>query len=356
MRVVSPLLKHVIYPGLSWSGILRSRSTINPAVITYHGVLPEWYEPIDPYLDGNLVTAKQFRQQLTFLKRYYSVISPEEFLGWARGGATLPANAVLLTCDDGLQNNFTEMLPILQEFEMKCLFFVLGNSVGDSPRMLWHEELFLMILRDRRPVAGDSSEPRIDLTARKTKKQRSEWWRAVIGFSSTGEHESLVQNTRSRLGLPQDWNADCFVDPVLRSRFILMDVPQLKALLASGMTIGAHTMSHPVLSYASYQGAAAEISASKEGLQEALGTGIWALAYPFGDPHSVTHRELDLAEKSGFAAAFFNTTLEQYGIQSLYAFPRIHVTADMTMPEFEAHISGFHSALKSRIHGAGERN
>jgi hypothetical protein len=81
MKVVSPLLKHAVFPGLAKLGYLRRRSA-GPAIVTYHGIMPQGYEMIDPDLDGSLVTAKSFRRQLKLLKDRYTVISPLQFLGW----------------------------------------------------------------------------------------------------------------------------------------------------------------------------------------------------------------------------------------------------------------------------------
>ncbi len=37
-----------------------------------------------------------------------------------------------------------------------------------------------------------------------------------------------------------------------------------------------------------------------------------------------------------------------------FALPRVHVTADMTLAEFEAHISGFYRSLRKRLLGGEE--
>ena len=41
MSLISPLLKRVVYPGLAKVGYLRRRNGVGPAVVTYHGVLPQ---------------------------------------------------------------------------------------------------------------------------------------------------------------------------------------------------------------------------------------------------------------------------------------------------------------------------
>jgi peptidoglycan/xylan/chitin deacetylase (PgdA/CDA1 family) len=115
------------------------------------------------------------------------------------------------------------------------------------------------------------------------------------------------------------------------------------------MGIGAHTLSHPVLSRQSSETAWREISESRELLQRALARPIWALAYPFGDSVSVTERETQMAEQAGFQCAFMNIE-GGFGAQfSRFAIPRVHVTHDMTLSEFEAHVSGFHRDLSARV-------
>src|SRR5215472_8577062 len=109
MKIVSPLLKNVVYPSIAQTGLFHRLRSEGIAIVTYHGVMPEGYKPLDSILDGNLVTASQLRQQLRLLKAHYTVISPEQFLRWQRGESSLPSRAVLLTCDDGLLNCLTDM-------------------------------------------------------------------------------------------------------------------------------------------------------------------------------------------------------------------------------------------------------
>src|SRR5271167_2915561 len=146
MKIVSPLLKRVVYPSFAKAGVFRRTTAAGLAVVTYHGILPPGYKSANAVFDSNLLTADVFRQQIRLLKAHYAVISPEEMLLWIEKGLVLPPRAVLLTCDDGLLNNLTEMLPVLVEESLRCLFFVTGVSANDAPATLWYEELFLLLL------------------------------------------------------------------------------------------------------------------------------------------------------------------------------------------------------------------
>jgi len=357
MKFVSPLLKYMAYPLLSSGGYFRRVSGRGGlSVITYHGVLPEGYQSSDSVLDGNLVSAQSFRRQLRRLKTHYQVVSPEDMLTWLeQGGGDLAPRSVLLTCDDGLLNTLTDMLPILHEEGLSCLFFVTGLSAGEVPRMLWYEELYRLLLSGRSgPVLFKTLGIRTDLGG--ASQRRVLWWQLVRALSRCPPkaRDSFVQNARLQLGLPEGWQEAMTNDDSLRRRFFLLTRTELKRLAANGMCIGAHTMSHPVLSQQSAEAALVEIQESRSALENALGTRVWAFAYPFGDPSSVTPRDTQLAERAGFRCAFVNFGGGFGAELPHFAIPRVHVSAGMGSAEFEAHVSGFYQAFRGyRI--AGQR-
>jgi hypothetical protein len=61
-------------------------------------------------------------------------------------------------------------------------------------------------------------------------------------------------------------------------------------------------------------------------------------------------REFRLAREAGFSCAFLS--VEHWATeQSAFALPRTHVTSGMTLPEFAAHLSGFHTRLQRAVGG-----
>jgi peptidoglycan/xylan/chitin deacetylase (PgdA/CDA1 family) len=316
------------------------------AVVTYHGISPSGYESIDPDLDGCLVSRDEFRRQLRLLKSRYQVVAPEEVLSWIAEGRALPERAVLLTCDEGLLNMVTDMAPILKEEHLSCLFFVLGASAAHNCQMLWHEELYLALLAA--PSGSFSIEPleiKIELFER---PQRRRMWRTLLrklSEVSQAERESFVEAAYAQFGLSSEIKTE-FANEAKRRRFSLLNRIQLRELVDQGMSIGSHTVSHPMLSQQSPELAWKEISESRVALETAVGTKVWALAYPFGDAMSVTSREWKMAEQAGFECAFMNVGGGFGAKLSRFSLPRVHVTSDMSLAEFEAHVSGLHRALR----------
>jgi peptidoglycan/xylan/chitin deacetylase (PgdA/CDA1 family) len=354
MRIVSPFLNRVVYPALSLAGAFQRTSAPGLAVVTYHGVLPERYEPVDPVFDGNLISAEMLCRQLRLLKAHYNVISPEDALAWREGRHALPPRAVLLTCDDGLLNCLTNMLPVLQQEKVNCLFFVTGASTEESRKMLWYEELFLLLLRAPAGHFEISSEGVLILgDLGSCEQRRAIWWNSVKRLSQvdSGTRLLFLQAARIRFGgngerdFREGNSASC-------RRFGLLTRAELLQLASAGMAVGAHTSSHPMLSQLPPELAYAEISESRVRLETVLEKPVWALAYPFGDPQSVNPQVLAMAEQAGFQAAFLNFGGGLGTDLPPYALPRVHVTAGMSLAEFEAHVSGFYARLQ-RVAGRG---
>ena len=348
MRLISPLLKHVVYPGFSKSGYLRQLETKGPATLTYHGALPEDYAVADERLDGNLVSARQLRSQLRFLKEQYELISPEDFQGWCLGKISLPPRALLLTCDDGLRNNLTVMLPVFREFDVKCLFFVTSACTQPEGSILWHERLQLQFLCAAGSFTLHLPELGINAHVRGEPAKFGLGRELMEALSSqpADVRDSILQEVRRQLGLSEAWISPYERESTRIERFQTMGIAELRRLADAGMSIGAHTVSHPNLARLSDLSARTEIQSNREALSRTLGAEIWALAYPFGGASAVSAREIALAEQSGFTCAFLNVADRAENDGSLFALPRTHVTGRMSLAEIDARISGLHGLLK----------
>ncbi len=347
MRVISPLLKKIVYPGMHHARLLRCIASFGGgcAIVNYHGVIPPGYTSSDVFLDGNLVSLEGLQKQLRFLKTNYEIVQPEAFREWVLNGRALPARAVLVTCDDGLANVLDNMFAIFRGEGIECLFFITGASCSESPGMLWYEELYHLLR------SGQLSETELQLLLGDSAPQlttgsfQAVWWRAVLGASrlSASARSDMMGALRSKC--PADSSTLC------ESRWRLMNLRELLRLARAGATIGAHTMTHPVLSECSQEESFREISESKVALERALGKQVWAFAYPFGNPATMGPREQDLARQAGFECAFLNAGGGFAERSHPFALSRTHITADMSIAELEAHMIGFHARLQNAVRG-----
>jgi peptidoglycan/xylan/chitin deacetylase (PgdA/CDA1 family) len=246
-----------------------------------------------------------------------------------------------LTCDDGFLNNLTEMLPILQDEGLQCLFFVTGASTSDLPTMLWYEELFLLFLR---APAGDfkisAAGIEVGGVLAQREQRRALWWSAVKRLSQVDaeSRESFLRAAHLHFGLERSLDYFLANYPETRRHFGLLTRADLQRLAGAGMTIGAHTLTHPILAQQPAELAWNEIVDGRALLESVIGKQIWAFAYPFGDASSVSPKVMAMVRQASFDAAFLNTGGGLGAELPVLAIPRVH--------EFEAHVSGFYESLR----------
>src|SRR6185312_80900 len=118
----------------------RSRARLDPPVLCYHRVLPRVKKngKQPPYS----VTPEQFREQLRLLvSEGFVSLTLQEFCEAAADLRELPSRSVLITFDDGFNDNYLLAWPIAREFNMKlnlfvCTGLVAGNTLGVFDRDL----------------------------------------------------------------------------------------------------------------------------------------------------------------------------------------------------------------------------
>lgn len=117
---------------------LRNRRTLT--VIMFHRVLstddPRWTSADPDYtLERGL-----FAHCLAFFRRHYTVVTERQVLAARRGGPPLPPRALLITFDDGWQDNVSHALPALAAAGLPGLLFVVADAVGRR-QPFWQERL-----------------------------------------------------------------------------------------------------------------------------------------------------------------------------------------------------------------------
>ena len=91
------------------------------------------YHKIDD-LDISLsVLPRDFDDQMRYLKENgYHTITPEEFYESLSGNYELPENPVLITFDDGYEDNYRNAYPILRKYDFKATIFVISSFLGEK--------------------------------------------------------------------------------------------------------------------------------------------------------------------------------------------------------------------------------
>lgn len=122
-------MKRLIFLVLSFSLLLCSTvfgTTTKVPILMYHGVEKE-------STSAWVVSEKQFSADMEFLSRnYYTPLVAEDLIKIKKGEMAMPERPVMITFDDGYENNYTIAFPILKRTGMKATIAVIGRLIRDE--------------------------------------------------------------------------------------------------------------------------------------------------------------------------------------------------------------------------------
>ena len=270
------------------TGLVRraaSRRARGMTILSYHRVNDER----DPYFPS-LPTAV-FERQVAYLARAYRVLPLDEAVDrLARGDA--PANALCITFDDGYRDNLTHAAPILARHRLPATVFLATGFIGTAA-VPWFDRIAAAF-----KAAGPASF--------------AAPWGASVPIASTTERLAAMARSQAYLKeLPHEVAAEqveqicATVAPRAReaAKNAMLGWDDVHALLGLGCAIGAHTVSHPILSRVSDDRAACEIGDSRRMIEAGCGLAPRAFAYPNGQPADYTATTVRLVREAGFDCA-----------------------------------------------------
>jgi len=89
---------------------------------------------------------RHFRNQIEYMKKYFSFISPDDLLNALNGG-TLPHNAILLTFDDGYIDHYTHVFSILKNYKISGFFSMPGKILAERKMLDVHKIHFVLAVK-----------------------------------------------------------------------------------------------------------------------------------------------------------------------------------------------------------------
>jgi peptidoglycan/xylan/chitin deacetylase (PgdA/CDA1 family) len=276
-------------------------------ILMYHGVAAEG--------------AQALAAQLRYLARHFKVVTLETMLDRLTSGPRPHAQEVVLTFDDGLRNNLTVVYPILRELQLPATFFVCPALV-ESGAWLWNHETRCRLQTLATP---DLTELRMRLLA-------------------PGESVVAIVEWMKTLRLPQRRQAEVTIKqatrdfrPTARQRaaFDIMDWDDLISLDRNLITVGSHTLSHPILTSLSAQEIELEISESRRCLEQRLQRTVDFFCYPNG---SYDMRAYQAVKKTYRAAVTTESGVVDIGEEfDLHRLPRIPSAESAALTAWRLH-------------------
>ncbi len=273
-------------------------------VLTYHRV----DEPdARPALYPGLISAtpKEFELQAGYLAANCHVVSMPEVLETCASGTALPSRAVLLTFDDAYRDFAEHAWPILKRYRLPATLFV-PTAFPDQPgRIFWWDRLHQAV---NNFVGRQDLNTPLGRLPLMTADQRGQAFVRLKKYAQRlPHHETMALVAR----ICDDLGAALPTPAVLG-----WDV--LRQLAREGVTLAAHTCTHPLLNRLSLGEARAEALGSLCDLEREIGRALPVLAYPGGE---YNHQLVRVLARAGFVLAF--TTVR--GINDLRVADRLRL-------------------------------
>lgn len=297
------------------------------SILTYHRVVSE-PDPLFP----DQVCAREFDRQLAVLGRWFTVLPLREAAARLHGG-TLPVRSACVTFDDGYADNVTVALPILHQRGVPATFF-LATGFIDGGRM-WNDSVIETIRR----AQGDTLDARcirldtLSISTIGLRREAIERVLAALKYLPLEERQKRVEELAAQASpsLPSD---------------LMMTAEQVRHLRSSGMEIGAHTVTHPILAQLSSERADSEIRDSKRRLEAITGNPVALFAYPNGKPGRDYRQEhVGMVKRLGFEAAVSTARGVAHAASDPFQLPRF-TPWDRTPGKFVLRL--FHNTFRTR--------
>jgi len=223
----------------------------------------------------------------------FHFISVNDIEKVATGEMAFPKGAVVITIDDGWQSNLDNIVPLVVKNKIPVTIFVSTEVVEKGNGYWWsyiHEAR-------KRGLAKNSVE-----------------------FFKTIDNEDrmrIIEETKKQINLNRE----------------ALTVDQIKEISKNNyVSIGSHSVSHPILTKCSIEKVTYEISQSKKTIEEWVDASVKHFAYPNGD---FTNREVEILKQNGYTMAFSTEqkylTKEKLG--EPYQLPRLIMVENASFAE-----------------------
>jgi peptidoglycan/xylan/chitin deacetylase (PgdA/CDA1 family) len=226
---------------------------------------------------------------------------------------------VVITLDDGYRDNKSFALPVFARHQVPYALYVPIDFADGKGNLWWDVIEHVVAVNTTLEVEGHH----LSCASVKEKYQAfAVLKRMLLDQPSQAAEAEFIVHLAARY---------C-PDAVAGARAECMTWDEIREVAADPRaTIGAHTITHPLLAKAAEAQAVAELTQSRRVLEEKLQREIVHLSYPYGDAGAVGEREFRVAREAGYRTAVTTRAgvVTAADGQRMLALPRINLDGDL---------------------------
>ncbi|GAB2579015.1 polysaccharide deacetylase family protein [Dyella jejuensis] len=265
-------------------------------ILAYHRVMP-LPDPAAFDFDLELIstTPERFRAQMLHLKRHFLPLRLSDVAAALDAGDALPPDAVVVTFDDGYDDNYRIAYPILRELGVPATFFVSTGHV-DSGKPFGYDWLVHMILLT---TASRLVLPELgmDVPMPRDRDLRRSLAGAVL--QNMKNIDAIAQEAMIKR-LEQAWQIPSHIRP---EDCRPMSWSQLREMHDAGFEVGSHGVHHRMLAKLPRERMRDEVWQSKATLERELDAPAALMSYPVGGDRAFDVDVMNATREAGFQLA-----------------------------------------------------
>jgi peptidoglycan/xylan/chitin deacetylase (PgdA/CDA1 family) len=292
------LLLSILY----WRSRIKHKE--NPLAILYYHHVFEHKNDFHP----DDINAVDFDKQIAFLKKHFNIITLAQAIELLKT-KRLPAKALVITFDDGYQDNFTVAAPILKKHNCPATFFISTRGVEDG--YLWNDKVEQLIKNTQQTTISKSIiGEEITINNKAEKVAAFQKLLSKLKFLSHQHRTIQINKLAEELG-------------TINIERTMMTAEQVKLLHQDGFTIGAHTHNHTILATETIENCQQELLTNKHILETIINDKINFLAFPNGlFERDFTSEHCKLVNKMDFEAGFSTNDGGAFSSTHSFTIPR----------------------------------
>jgi peptidoglycan/xylan/chitin deacetylase (PgdA/CDA1 family) len=273
---------------------IRSACRADVPILAYHRVWDLRDENAFPF-DLELVSASvaEFRWQMEYVRENFDPITLAGLIDILEGTAPAPPRPIIITFDDGFEDNYENAFPILNALDIPATIFLSTGYIA-SQATFWYDRLAHLLLSapERELTAKGLANP-VQLGAdAKSRRQALRKVLAELKLMPNHRRLEVLGHLEFELERPSD------DPPAHESRPLSWD--QVREMSNAGIEFGSHTVTHPILANLTDEELEFELVESRRAIELQTGKPVTTISYPVGGRNAFNDRVRQAVQRAGY--------------------------------------------------------
>lgn len=283
--------------------LLRNRFHILP----YHMVV----ESTNGYYPET--SLEVFNKHMAHIAKNYKVIDLNNIVERINKKKSL-RRCMAITFDDGFRDNYEVAYPVLRKYNLPATIFLTTGYIdsGTAPWFIKFRYVFMKTEKTHFELSHKGTTISLPTSTRNEKFVASDRAMACLKNCPDDERLSLLERLCEELEVNDLQGLDN----------LMLTWDQIREMAENGISFGAHTVNHPILSRTSVEMAEREIQESKRTIEKKLKKPVSSFAYPFGKKSDFPPALQPIIEKLQFKCAVTTETDENDFDTNLFSLNR----------------------------------